>query len=219
MREITQNEKSAKPHRITEEKLLMVEGKDEKNFFQTFLDKKGIKEVQVIPVGGKDNFSNNLPEIVKLPEFESLKSLAIIRDADKSAESAFKSLCSALDKNSLPTPRQIGEFVANASLKVGVFIIPDGKSSGMLESLCFSIVKPEGKNIIECVNSFMECIKELPQKGQQYKQPKNWEKAKVRAFLSAMEEDTSSLGVATQKGYWNLDSDNLKPLLKFLKDL
>ena len=211
--------KSIEPQSIEEKKLLMVEGKDEENFFQVLFEKKGIEGVQIMSAGGKDNFNNELSARVKLPEFGNLKSLAIVRDADQSAKPAFKSVCSALKKNNLPTPLQSGTFATDNSLKVGVFIIPDGTNDGMLESLCLSIVKPEGEGIIKCVDSFMECIKGLPQGGQTYKQPKNSDKAQVRAFLSAMEEDTPSLGVATKKGYWNLDSNNLKPLLNFLKNL
>ena len=209
----------SKPQNIKEKKLLMVEGKDEESFFQVLFEKKGIKGVQTMSVGGKDNFSNNLSDIMKTSNFGNLKSLAILRDADQSAKNAFKSICSALRSNDLPAPSQSGDFKADDSLKVGIFIIPDGKNPGMLESLCLSIVKPGGEGIIKCIDSFMECIKELAQKDTGYKQPKILEKARVRAFLSAMEENTPSLGVAAQKGYWDLDSDKLKPLLHFLKNL
>lgn len=214
------NPKTPKPQSIETDKLLMVEGESDKTFFGELFDKKGIQGIQIISVGGKNNFNDELSAIVKLPDFQDLKSLAILRDADQSAESAFKSLCSTLKKNDLPVPLQSGTFVTNNSLQVGVFIIPDGNNQGMLESLCLSIVKKEGKGIIKCVDSFMECVKELlPQGGNTYKPPKNWDKARFRAFLSAMEEDTPSLGVATQKGYWDLDSDKLDPVFNFLKKL
>ena len=164
--------KGSKPQNITEKKLLIVEGKDEENFFQVLFKKKGIEGVQIMSVGGKDNFSNNLSDIMKHPEFGNLKSLSIVRDADLSAKPAFKSVCSALRSNGLPVPSQSGKFATDNSLKVGVFIIPDGKNQGMLESLCLSIIKPEGTNIKQCIDSFMECIKGLSQAGDNYKQPK-----------------------------------------------
>ncbi len=206
-----------KPRIIKEEKLLIVDGKDEENFFQALFKKKDIRGVQIVPAEGKDNFDTELSANIKATGSENLKSLALLRDADQSAKNAFESVRSALKNNKLPSPMKSGEFATDNSLKVGVFIIPDGINEGMLESLCLSTVKGEG--IMKCIDSFMECVRELPQNDKTYKQPKNWEKARVRAFLSAMEEDTRDLGVAAQKGYWNWDSDKLKPLLNFLRNL
>ena len=70
---------------------------------------------------------------------------------------------------------------------------------------------------MECIDSFTDCIKK--KENSNYKTPINIHKAKCRAFLSAMEKDTPSLGIATEKGYWNLNSDKLKPLLDFLKQV
>ena len=113
----------------------------------------------------------------------------------------------------MKSPDKMAGFVSG-SPRVGVFIIPDGKSEGKLESLCLSTVKSEG--IIECIDSFMACIKKNPNS---YNFPKDIHKARCRAFLSAMEKDTPSLGVAAKRGYWNFDSEKLNPLLNFLKQL
>ena len=89
----------------------------------------------------------------------------------------------------------------------------------MLESLCLSTV--ESENLHKCINSFIECIETetILDGNREYKKPKNLHKARCKAFLAAMEEDTPSLGVAAQKGYWNLNSTKLQPLLDFLKKL
>ena len=200
---------------ITEEKLLLVEGKDEEVFFKVFLEKKNIKDIQIRSSGGKQQFQKLFPAIKKASGFDKVISLAIIHDADTDAERAFQSICSVLKNNGMETPDRISSFVSN-SPKIGVFIIPDGKNEGKLESLCLSTVKSE--DLIECIDSFMKCI-EKNLKDSDYKIPKNIHKAKCRAFLSAMEADTPSLGIAAEKGYWNFDSEKLKPLLDFLKQL
>ena len=77
-------------------------------------------------------------------------------------------------------------------------------------------MKEDNPKIVECIDSFMKCNKDLKSR---YKKPRNEDKARCKAFLSLMEEDTSSLGVAAQKNYWDWKSNGLKPLIEFLKEL
>ncbi len=212
------NQKNRFSIKITETKLLLVEGKDEEFFFKTFLKKKEICNIQIISSGGKDKFKNKFPAIKNTPGFDEVTSLAVIHDADTNAQGAFQSICSVLKNNSVDYPKQISSFTTSNSLRVGVFIIPDGGNQGKLESLCLSTV--ESDSIIECIDSFMSCIKQQSQLDiNRYKEPKDIHKARCRAFLSAMEEDIPSLGLAAEKGYWNLDSDKLNPMLNFLQEL
>ena len=200
---------------IESQKLLLVEGKDEEVFFKIFLERKKIDGIQVMSSGGKHQFQTLFPRIKKAPGFDEISSLAVIHDADMDAYKAFQSICSVLKNNDMKSPDEIASFASDCP-RVGVFIIPDGKNKGKLESLCLSTVKSEG--IIECIDSFMTCI-EKNSNSSSYNFPKDIHKARCRAFLSAMEKDTPSLGVAAQKGYWDFDSEKLNPLLNFLKQL
>ncbi len=200
---------------IKSQKLLLVEGKDEEVFFKILLKRKQIDGIQIISSGGKQRFKNQFPVIKITPGFDKVRSLAVIQDADESAEQAFQSIQSVLKNNDMKSPDKMGGFVLS-SPKVGVFIVPDGKSKGNLESLCLSTVK--SKDMIKCIDSFIDCIKQNSNNSN-YNFPKNTYKARCRAFLSAMEEDTPSLGVAAEKDYWDLDSEKLEPLLIFLKQL
>ena len=193
-----------------------MEGKDEVSFFTALLKKKGIREIQIQESGGKEQFAELFKAIKKDPGFDNISSLAVIHDADQNATASFESVCSTLKNHRFEEPTQIGSFTQGTP-KIGIFIISDDdKEKGMLESLCLSTI--ESKDIIKCVDSFMKCINKLTD-NPNYKQPKNIHKARCRAFLSAMEEDTPSLGVAAKKGYWNMDSDKLNLLLDFLRKL
>jgi len=200
---------------IKKQKLLLVEGKDEEVFFKIFLKKKNIDDIQIMSSGGKEQFQKLLPIIKKAPGFDKLNSLAVIHDADNDVQVAFQLICSVLRNNNLNNPQEVSSFISG-SPKVGVFIIPDGENTGKLESLCLSTVKSEG--IMECIDSFIDCIEKKPKKNI-YNFPKDIHKARCRAFLSAMEKDTPSLGIAAEKGYWDFDSEKLHPLLNFLKQL
>ena len=199
---------------IKSQKLLLVEGKDEEIFFEIFLKRKNIDGIQIISSGGKHQFQTLFPRIKKTPGFDEINSLAVIHDADMNAYNAFQSVCSVLSNNDVKKPDKVASFTSG-SLRVGVFIIPDGKNEGKLESLCLSTVKSE--SIIKCIDSFITCIKNL--NSSDYNFPKDIHKARCRAFLSAMEKDTPSLGVAAKKDYWDFDSEKLNPLLNFLKQL
>ena len=203
---------------IKEKKLLLVEGKDEEGFFEALFNNKAIQGIQVMESGGKEQFEKLLPEIVKLRDFKEVSSLAVIQDADQDAKEAFQRVCLELKKNNLSAPEKPASFISG-SPRIGVFIIPDKNNQGMLESLCLSTV--ESENLHKCINSFMECVEKetISDGNREYKKPKNLHKARCRAFLAAMEEDTPSLGVAAQKGYWNFDSDKLQSLLDFVKKL
>lgn len=49
---------------ITHAKLILVEGKDEVEFFGDFLSKYGYTSFQILPHNGKDNFKNTLKLVV-----------------------------------------------------------------------------------------------------------------------------------------------------------
>ena len=204
----------------TTEKILLVEGKDEENFFKILLQYIEIdQDIQIISYDGKNNLKNNLSAIKLDKNFNKLTALAIIQDADEDAQNTFEKICSALNNHDLPKPDKISLFTNDVNiLRVGVFTLPDGKNTGMLESLFLSTV--EQTDIFkQCVEPFINCIKTITSTQNQYKKPKNIHKARCRAFLSAMEDDTPSLGIAAQKKYWNLESDKLQPLYSFLNRL
>ena len=181
------------------------------------MERKGIDGIQIMSSGGKEQFKTLFPEIKRTRGFDRVSSLSIIHDADNDVQAAFQRICSTLSNNNLNSPEEIASFVSG-SPRVGVFIIPDGKNKGKLESLCLSTVESDGMN--KCIDSFMTCIgHELNSNSNGYKPPKDIYKARCRAFLSAMEEDTPKLGVAAEKGYWDFDSEKLNPLLNFLKQL
>ena len=197
-----------------EKKLLLVEGKDEEVFFEALFRKRNISRIQVMESGGKEQFEKVLPEIIKLSNFHTVPSLAVVQDADQSADTTFKRICSVLENNDLKAPDKPASFISG-SPRIGVFVIPE-----MLESLCLSTVESgESKGLLECVDFFMDCVKKESAGNTLYKTPKNYHKARCRAFLAAMEKDTVALGIAAEKGYWNLSSDKLKLLLNFLNEL
>jgi len=237
------------------EKLLLVEGKDEENFFEELLNYMGMKDIQIISYDGKDNLKNKLEAITRIPDFSKVKVLGIIRDADEDVNKAFQSVRNTL-KISLKEnpyikakikkytysnfekllPQKPGIF-SSGFIKIGIYIMPDNKENGMLEDLCLRSVKDSP--LINCIDELFKCAKQIYESGElkeyfkKYEYFKNKEfykkifsesdgkiknisKARVQAYLSTMPVVVSSIGIGAKKGYWNLESEVLDELKKFL---
>lgn len=151
---------------IAQRKLLIVEGRDEKNFFEAALaGHLAIADIQVLDIGGEKRLTANLEALKVDAAFPIVESIGVIRDADltppgsqvSAASSAFDSVRGSLVSQGvqLPCPAGHGQFAAGPP-RVGVFIMPDGVGDGMLETLCCSSVSGQGSYI--CVNDFFACL-------------------------------------------------------------
>jgi len=202
--------------RITKRSVLAVEGKDEVNFFEVLLDHIhiGVAEVQILDVGGKDQFPKKFPALLKVPGFfepdnsPRVRNLAIVRDKD--GDDAFKSVANIVKTAGLTPPDCDGGF-SEGRLRVGIFIMPGQIDGTMLEDLCLKTV--ERHKAMPCVDQFASCV------GALSSGPKNMSKAKAQAFLAAQPEAVGAVGLGAQKGYWNFASPALAELKTFLNNL
>jgi len=197
--------------KIDKEKLLMVEGKDEINFFNSLLISIDISDVQVMEVGGKFNFKNVFPGITKMSDFNSVKSYGIVRDADDNHDDTLCSIIDLLKKYKQPYPSTSGKIVDKNNKKVGIFIVPDNNQAGMLETLCLKSIEDLPEN--DCVESYFECLKNVDSI------PSNMYKAKLQAYLASREKYCPSLGIGAQKKYFDFNNKIFSDLKLFLSNL
>ena len=200
------------PRRISSKKVLAVEGKDEKYFFDKLLKYLSINDIQIEDIGGKGEFPKQLPALLKTPGFFDVDGsplvthFAIIRDKDQ--DEAFISIKNIVSKEGLIPPSDQSVF-SDGNPKIGIFVMPGQTVEGtMLEDLCLKTV--ENHSAMKCVDEFTSCILDLENK------PKNISKAKAQAFLAAQSEIVNSIGLGAQKNYWNFDSPALNELKQFL---
>jgi hypothetical protein len=203
------------PRTITKRNVLAVEGEDDRNFFEALLRHMGIVDVQIEPVGGKDQFKNKLPALPKTPGFfdangvSFVRHLAIVRD--KGDDHAFESIANIVKAAGFTPPLASGRF-SDGAPRVGIFIMPgQGVYGTMLEDLCLETVK--NHPAMDCVGPFAECIRGLTHP------PRSPSKAKCQAFLAAQVEIANAVGVGALKGYWNLNSPALDGLKGFLSQM
>ena len=199
------------PLEISKPKLLIGEGVEELRFFSAMLKHLNINDTLVEEYGGKHRLSSFIKNLPLRPGFSSVLSLGVTRDADESAESAFLSVCGALERAKLPVPARLGQPEGN-DLRVSVFILPDGQSPGMLEDLCLRAVR--GDPAMHCVDEYMKCVNENAGRL-----PSSISKARVRVWLASQTRPDLRLGEAADQGYWPWDVEVFEQIQQFVQNL
>ncbi len=194
---------------IAKTKLLLVEGRDEEYFFKAVLENHlRIGDIQVLGIAGKTRLRENLAGLKSDSKFPDVTALAVIRDADASSAGAFESVCDSLRQHKLPVPQRHRETIG-AAPRVGVFIMPDGKSDGMLETLCMRSV--EGNAETACVAAYLDCLK------QNGLHPVPVDKARAHAWLAGQTDPDKRVGEAAQAGLWPFANPAFDELWNFIR--
>ncbi len=196
--------------------LLAVEGKDECNFFKALLTHLEITEVQLIDIGGKDNFLLEFPALTFLEGFNSIERLGFVRDAEtRPAQSAFSSVCMMLQKHKLPVPAKPNEIICEGALRLGIYIMPDNAGTGMLENLCLASIAL--MPISECIEKYIQCFSTCQEKEE--KSAYNDSKARVQTYLASRAPLVNSLGLGALRGYWDFHHQCFDGIKDFIKQL
>ena len=187
---------------------LLVEGNDQRNFFEAFIEHLSLDNIQIQNFGGVKELRGFLLALASAPGFrETVQSVGIVRDAETSAQDALQSVQSSLSNARLPMPNQPG-----GSPAVTVLILPGDNRPGMLETLLnetFANTPEEA-----CINAFFECVEDAS--GVSIQRP---HKARAQAYLATKPEPHLSVGVAAKRDYWDLDHDVFSRVRQFLRDL
>ena len=172
---------------------LLVEGREEVQFFQAFLRHLGIGDIQIRDYEGKDNLRRYLLSFTGLNDFVHVRSVAIVRDADDNAPSALQSVQDSLRNAELSVPRGF-TTPSDGPPRISVFIMPDNHSAGALEQLCLSALADD--SAMSCVDEFLRCVNDRV-----VDPPKDHQKARIHAFLASRQDPELRLGEAAQRGY------------------
>lgn len=191
---------------------LLVEGNDQRNFFRAMLRHMNLGGVQIHNFGGVDELRAYAANLADSDEFSQIvKSVGIVRDAEGSAESAFRSVQGALRNAGMNVPNAPG-VKTDGSPSVSVFILPDNESGGMLETLLCRTFEDTPMN--GCIDGFFDCVS-----GETGERPHRPEKSRAHAYIATTPEPQVSVGVAAQRGYWNLDHAAFGGVRRFLQSL
>lgn len=135
-----------------------------------------------------------------------------MRDADTNARDAFRSVHDAVNAVGLQAPREHAGFSDGRPPAVGIFIVPDGRAQGAVETLCNQSVAetPGGA----CVERYLTCL----QDGNALLS-RNRDKSFAHAWLASRRDPVARVGEAARQGEWNLDHPAFTPLVRFVERL
>ena len=203
-----------KPLQPTSAIQLLVEGNDQRNFFDALVEHLKIGDVQIQDFGGVNDLRGFLGVMVKQSGFHgTVRMLGIVRDAETSARGAFQSVQSSLHSAGLPVPARPGE-PAGAAPAVNVSILPGDGDHGMLETLLCRTFADTA--VDRCIDAFFKCF----EKSEAGARIRNRDKARAHAFLATRKRPHVSVGVAAQKRYWGeFDQDAFRGIRRFLSSL
>ncbi len=201
-----------RPTGISKDRQLLVEGNDYRNFFEAFFKHLGTPDrVQVHDFGGVGGLRGFLTGFVRLPGFHAVRSIGIVRDAERSEPAAFQSVQSSLRNAGLPVPSRIGAPSADLPA-VTVLVLPGGGRPGMLETILSDTLV--GRKVNRCIDDFFECVAALPDVA-----IGNPHKARAYAYLATKPDSHHSVGVAAKAGAWDLAHPVFDDVREFLVSL
>ena len=196
-----------KKKEIESSSLLMVEGKDEGNFFKALFAALGITHVQIEDIGGKDRFDAAIRAFSKMQGFDEITNLGFVRDAENTpASAAFMSICSSLQHIGLQPPSVIGTVERIADKKIGIFIMPNNSNPGMLETVLYTdYILPYADYLAT----------DISQDNIQF----NKEKSEVQIYLASKLPLVNSLGLGAINGHWDFNHPVFDDIKRFLQNL
>ncbi len=202
------------PQKIDRERLLLCEGKATRLVLGPLLRCFKIQGFQPFDFGGKDDLKSFLADLKVLPGFSTrVRTIAIVRDAEELAAGALRNVQDALRANGLPVPEQAGSTgIISGPPRVGVFLMPDNQTEGMLETLCMRSVSDDPASA--CVEEFFRCVNERVPNPPRHLQI---HKARAQAFLATRETVECHVGRAADDGVWNFHHAAFAPLTGFLR--
>jgi hypothetical protein len=135
----------------------------------------------------------------------------VIVDADKNVRSAATSFAEVLER--LTGQRVVVGGWTQGPPRVGLWIAPDGKTPGEIETLVWKAWSAESgtTGAKACIESYVGCME-----GSGHP-PKSRDKVLVNALLAVANEDDPRLGPGARAGVFDFERPEFASLLEFLR--
>lgn len=184
---------------------IFVEGKSDKKFLDDYLAFLNLSDlIKISPLKGKGEVKNIAETRIEENNRKGIKSITIV-DTDLSKESTWEEL------NKYPVIQKMD----------AVFLIPNDKDPGALETILENIAKPGSFTDFEsCWDSYVSCIESQPTG---FRGP--FAKSKIYAYMEAVSplENKKFTGVDKVDfqdiNHWDLNADYLNPLKEFIQNI
>lgn len=216
---------------ILKKHFIFCEGVDARYFLTHFFDNlsargdQRFKEAfQIESFGGNDSMRSNLRMLSQLRNFDDLKSLLIVRDAEDDFRSAFDTIRGAIKNvntecgKDLPIPHS-PRLWAKGDISVGFLIFPSCNSeplTGTLEHLCLSILKEDKANVImQEIEAFIGHLRD--NHGRKFPR---MHKTKLHTYFSVTNTFvTLKIGEAARAGAFDWEHEKMRSISDFLSEV
>lgn len=210
---------------IKKQYLIVCEGRDAQEFLINYLNSEALnfnphfsEYIQVIDFGGNDNLTHFLELLRNMANFDNVKFLLIIRDAETNFESAIQSIQKSLESNGLSVPKSPFMW-ENGTPKIGFLLFPNcnaESANGTLEDLCLSILSnAKAPELKQEIVYFMDTLKEK----YHFKFSRPF-KTKLHTYFSIHDDYVSlKIGEAAKAGAFDWNHEKLAPFKKFLSKM
>lgn len=222
------SETKGKKTEIRKRYLILCEGKDELFFLIAYLNSTPLsatpgfsEDIQVMDFGGNSDLFEQLEVLKVTPGFDEVKTLLIVRDAEKDASAAVQQVRTALKHNGFAAPDRPHQWVTdkgNKDIDIGFLLFPachEAPIAGTLEDLCLSILKgPDAPKLLEAVDRFLERLER--ERGRDFTRRF---KTRLHTCLAVSDDYVGmKIGEAAHAGAFGWSDEKLTPLREFIRE-
>ncbi|HVC34024.1 MAG TPA: DUF3226 domain-containing protein [Chloroflexota bacterium] len=202
-------------------RILLVEGPDDKHVLERLCGNRGVPHLDEIkPHGGVDQLLESFP--VRLKASEDGDIIGMVVDADTDISSRWQSVRDRLTglgyqgtpANPAPGGTILGPPVGTLLPRVGIWIMPDNQTNGILENFLRFLV-PADSPLFEHVRSSVARIPAGERRFSQLAEPK----AIIHTWLAWQEEPGRPLGTAITARYLDHEVAQVDILVSWLNRL
>lgn len=194
---------------FNKEKVILVEGGDDEQFFKKLLERLNISDIQIFKIGGKGKLRTEFINLPLIHGFSMVRRLVVIIDADNDFNGTKQSVINTINTIFQADPNP--EIFSLSTPSIAYFIMPNNQDRGMMETLCINSVAT--KPTMEIVDRF---IIDVDHDVRIIEKPRVKDKAKAQAYLSIMPEVAFGMSYGIVKNYWDLDFVGFRELIEFI---
>lgn len=175
----------------------------------------------IIPCDGIEHLLENFR--LRLKTSKNNRTIGVVVDADLNIDSRWASILKILkdtdcyDSDELKLSAEGMVFSPKESIytKVGLWMMPDNSSKGMLEDFAMSLARPNDSLLQEAE----EELQRIEAKGIQGYKPSQRSKAKVHTYISWQSHPGLPLGAAITARVLDPEATSAKVFIQWLKEL
>ena len=201
-------------------RVLLVEGPDDKHVVIHLSERSGLTQnFMIVEKEGKDSLLDSIDVEVDIP---GRTVLGIMLDANDDLDARWQAVTGRLnrlrqedhfDLPDLPAQPKPGGTIINGRLRIGIWLMPDNRSTGELEDFVGSMI-PSGDPVWPRAEAFIDSI---PKDDRKFA-PGKIQRAKVHAWLAAR-ESPRPMGLSIRAGDLDTNVSNSTTFVNWLREL